>query len=145
MIYIPPLTRISATLKSGSVYYFFGDGFKSDEPHYYVVLNKTPFESITLVVVNATSKVSRWESYAKRRNLPPETIVKVTTQQCPFLHKESVFNCNLAESYTPQRLLELCDSGTFKHKGEVTIDVLNKLIEGVLASPLVKKELKKLI
>ena len=100
---------------------------------------------MSLVVVNATSKVSKREAYINTRRLPSETLVKVTPVECLFLKKDSAFDCNNPGEYTPQELIDCCNSGVFKYKGDVSSEILERLREGLLASPLVKKESKKLV
>jgi hypothetical protein len=145
MIYIPPKVKISSTIKPGSAYYFIGTNFQSTEPHYFVILNKDPLSSMSLIVVNATSKVSKREAYITSRNLPTETLVKVTRAECSFLKIDSAFDCNYPGEYTPQELIDCCNTSVFEYKGDVSDAILKKLQKGLLASPLVKKESKKLV
>lgn len=145
MIFIPPKVKISATIKQGSVYYFVQSHFKPPEPHYFVVLNKDPFESTLLIVVNATSNIVGRQSFIRSRGFSPETLVVVTPTDCTFLKRESVFDCNFPGVYTPQELLKRCEADVFKYSGDISLEVLNKLKKGFLASKLVKEELKLLV
>lgn len=145
MIFIPLKVKISSTIKQGAVYYYIEPHFKSPEPHYFTVLNREPFESTTLIVVNASSNISGRLAYIKMHRFSMDTLVIVKPAECGFLKYDSVFDCNFPRVYTPQDLIERLEREAFKYKGDISSIVLEKLKKGITSSTLVTEELKSLI
>ena len=144
-MYLPTLNVIVATIKEGSVYYFVQSHFPSSEPHYFVILNPNPMDSTSLIVVNTTSNVKGREKFVKSRKFPESTLVKVGPSDCSFLRKTSVFDCNKPGEYTPQKLVERCKKGAFRHKDAISEKVLRQLKEGLEASPMVEERIKRIV
>jgi hypothetical protein len=136
---------VASTIESGSVYVFVDNKFVNPTPHYFVVLNPNPLDSIVIVFVYATSKVEKRKNRAKRLSFPVDTIVEVTPKECSFLDHISVFDCNDPRIQSSEALFEKIQNGFFHHIGRVTNEVLEKLRNGVEKSTVVSAEIKKLI
>jgi len=94
-------------------------------------------------MVHAQSEVEK--RVKARANMPAETLTIVDTNDCPFLKHRSVFDCN---SITPKTIAVLkgkFESGTLKMIDTASAAVLQRLRNGVLASPLVDRDTKKII
>ena len=89
MIEIPPEVQVKSTIKPGTVYYFTEESFKSEEPHYFIVINHDPVNDEVVLMVCASSKV---EKVIRRRKKIQETIIIIEEsgqniqQMRPLLH-----------------------------------------------------------
>ncbi len=141
----PADIRFKLTVTGGSVLYFTEESINSDQPHYFVVLNYDPRRGFLLVLVNATTLSIDVASRANR--VPMETLVDVNEEQCPFLKKPSLFDCNRAIEKSVDALIEKLDQGQLKICGNVSPEVLSRLRLGVIASkqvpPATKNKLKR--
>lgn len=144
---LSPDILIEMTLQAGAVYYFINtdESFKSKEPHYWVVLNN-PSDAET-VVVCATSKVGKVQLFAFERNLPPNSIVKVSPGEYSEFKEETIFNCNSPRVYTRVFLEELI-AGKKMLKATLPVipdSILNRLQTGICISPMVESNIQKLV
>ena len=87
MIDIPPEVQIKATIKPGSVYYFSEDTFFSDEPHYFIVINKNPQSDIVILLVCSSSQIRKTKF--RRRGLPG-TLVEIRKEQYEEFTRDSI-------------------------------------------------------
>lgn len=141
---IPPEAAIKSILKAGVAFYFTATSFKSSEPHFFVVLNYDPLSDKLLLMVNASSNVERRK--AARSNLPQATLVCVSPSECAFLKKESVFDCNSPILETTDNLIKKLKAGQLNIVPHIVqSDILSRLRQGVLASPLLDYEYKSII
>lgn len=119
------------------------EGFSSEDPHYFIVLNKTPTGDAFLVLVNATSQIEKIE---KRWRRFPHTVVKITKAEYPaFTKDESIIDCNSVTKHSIDEIVEMLQSGRLKHKPEIPIAIVEKLREAVLASLVVENNVKELL
>lgn len=145
MIDIPADIAIRSVLKSGAVFYFAEETFSSDEPHFFIVLNKNPLGDSVIFMVSTTSKVEERTNWAERAGVSAETLVKVDGSRCSFLTKSSVMNCNDIVRKPLQSLIDKFQNRELGLKGEVSDEVLSEIISGVKKSPLVDEYTKELI
>ncbi len=104
------------------------------------------------IAINATSNVEGIKSFASRRHINSEETIAVIEPRTPeaSLHfrQETAFDCNRPsvvkkeelDKWINNRKIELVD-----YNIEVNDELLDKIKEGVLKSPLVSKKHKKLI
>ncbi len=142
---IPPEYVIKSTIKTGSVYYFNEESFESDHGHFFVILNENPLLDGDLIMVHATSKVEKRQYWVNKRGFPQETLVEVNPLDCDFISKPSIFDCNVVTHHTLTVLIDKKASGELKLIGQIDATLANKLINGVLASPVVENKIKKVI
>lgn len=143
-IIIPPEIQIRATIKEGTIYYFKEETFVSEEPHFFVILNRNPLTDEVLILVNATTQIQKRE--LARRGLPSQTLVRICPTECPVLREESLFDCNSITEKSLDSLVEKLSNDDLKICTQVlSEDMLLKLKNGVLESPLTKRSHKKLI
>lgn len=140
---IPAEILIDGTIEQGAIYYFPEDSITSDAPHYFVVLNIDPKKDTILILACGTSQVK--EAFVRRRNLPRETVVGVSTTECKYFKRNTAFDCNSLIQQSLNNLINKKTQGILEYKGKLSEVVLNKLIKGVLASPMVDRKHKKIV
>lgn len=140
---IPSDILINGTIEQGAIYYFPEDSITSDQPHYFVVLNVDPRKDAILILACGTSQVK--EAFLRRYNLPKETVVEVSTTECNCFKKNTAFDCNNLIQQSLNNLITKKTQGLLDYKGKLSETVLNKLIKGVVASPMVDRKHKKIV
>ncbi len=143
MVDVPPEVAIKATIKPGSVYYFVEESFASTEPHYFIVLNKTPIIDKLILLVSASSKIENVERI--RRNFPSETLVIISPAQYTVFKYETIIDCNTIFEKPIDHLVDKLTQGELQLKDEMDQRLVGKLREGVIASPLIEEYIKELI
>jgi len=142
-VQIPLEIRLS--LRQGTVYYMAERGLSSVEPHYFVVLNHDPLGSKILLLLVESSQVEKARKRIFRKSLPPESFVVVDEARYDDFSKESCIDCNKLFN---KSLEELCEQWRKKevlpHK-DLPRELVEMLIKGVMASPLISGEDKALI
>ncbi len=139
---IPPEVQLKATLRSGSVYYFIETTFASREPHYFIVLNHHPATDDVLILVCSSSQKERVKR--RRRGLPAATLVEISQAEYKdFPTAASIVDCNYVVQKTVSQLLAKIEQGELKFKSVMDNALVDKLRNGVLASPVVAEDIKK--
>lgn len=139
----PPEGYINSTLVPGSIYYFPEESITSKEPHYFVVLNASPLQQTILLLACGTSRIEK--AHSLRKNLPPQTVVLITPEECPIFPKTTAFDCNSLITKTKSQMYAKKASQTILYKGTLPEHLLKKLMSGVQESPLIENKLKKLL
>ena len=143
---IPPSIHILATIETGSVYYFKEEKLSSDEPHYFVVLNKNPQTEEFLILVCASSQVERRKQIIKQLGIPSETLVTISPSEYSSFSKDTVIDCNRVFEKTLQIIVEKLKQDELKVCRDVMSDViLQKLTAGILVSPQVSGNIKNML
>lgn len=136
--------KIRLTLQQGSVYYFQHRDLTSSLPHYFVVINPDPLSDELLVLGVFSSQVEATKQ--RRRNLPQETLVEISPSEFSELSKNSIVDCNSPRTILLEQLVEKISCKDAKDSflrlpGELS----EKILKGMLASPLVEGRIKKLL
>jgi hypothetical protein len=131
------------TLRGGSVYYLQHSSLSSPEPHYFIVLNINPHGDSFLVLAVASSGVEK----VRRRNLhlPSETLVEILPGEHHGFPLHTIVDCNHWFRVTKEELLIKLKARVASEKDPLPPDILAKLRQGVLASPLIEAEIKDLL
>ena len=138
-------TLLRLTLRGGSVYHLQHRDLSSAEPHFFVVLNIDPHADDFLVLVVTTSKV---DSVRRRsNNLPPNTLVEISPSEYsdPHFTLQSIVDCNHWFRVTKNELLQKLQASLAWEKTPLPSNILKKLREGMLASPLIEDEIKDML
>ncbi|MBN1684841.1 MAG: hypothetical protein JW855_05370 [Gammaproteobacteria bacterium] len=143
MIHIPAETQIKATIKAGSVFYFVDESLSSDQPHYFILINKKPLTDHKLLLVCASSQIQKVKM--RRKNLSITTLVEIKHNEYSDFTMDSIIDCNTVFDRTIEQLIHKLSCGELKLKSYVGEKLLEKLRFAVISSPLVDNELKKLI
>ena len=142
---ISPEIQIMSTIKEGAVFYFIEDSFKSKQPHYFVVLNPKPLIDPKLLLAVAVTLDIKAIERIERLPFPIETYVTVTKDECAFLKWPSLFNCNSVFERDLSILINKLENNSLKMLGYVDSGVLLRLRMAVLKSPVVTRNIKKII
>lgn len=143
---IPPKIHILATIKTGSVYYFSDEKLTSNEPHYFIVLNQSPSSDEFLILVCASSQIEKRKRIIKQLKLPEKTLVFIFPSECPIFSKKTVIDCNQVFEKTSQTLIEKLKQKNLKVCTDVIPNkIIQKLIQGILASPQVSRKIKQML
>ena len=139
---VPNEAFLNFCLHEGAVFYLQDRALTSPEPHFFVVLNHNPStEGILLLVVSS----SQIESVKKRHSShPSETRVEIAEQEYAGFTKDSIVSCNQVFKKTKQQLIQQINSGG-DQKPALPKPILEKLREGVLASPTVERYIRKML
>lgn len=130
-------------MQIGNVFYGLFREFSSGKPHFLIVIG-TPSEEIPYIVLTAiTSQIEKARRRLQINGLPPETLVELSPSDYPDLHLPSVVDCNYPVKCR-QDLFEM-DFGDFNRKKDMPKHLVERIIMGVLKSPLVSNEIKKII
>jgi hypothetical protein len=141
---LPPQI-LKKILNPGTAFLFYQESFKSPKPHFFVVLNYNPQTDELLLMVNATTKVVDRRFEMGLTGVPDETLVVIKSGECSFLTRESAFDCNYPTLRTVEDLVLKYQKKVLKMVGEVSEEILSKLRYGVLQSPMVDDDTKKII
>ena len=142
LIDIPPDIQIKSTIQPGSVYYFTEESFTNPEPHYFIVVNKAPLEDKFLILVNSTSQIER---AIKRTRHTPNTLVKIDNTEYTIFTRVSVVDCNSVTKKTIDEIVSLLKSKQLACKPEMSIGIVKKLRDAVIASPIVENHIKEML
>lgn len=143
MLGFTPEQQIKLTIQQGSIFYFVEETWKSDEPHYFIVLNPSPQKDVLLIMVGATTLCAK--DFSRITGLPKETFVDVTPDECQTLKKISLFNCNNVIEKSIDTLVKKLEKEELKRCGYVEMPILTRLLNGVKMSPNVKGQTKKML
>lgn len=137
--------EIRLSLRQGTVYYMAERGLSSTEPHYFIVLNRKPLESKILLLLVASSQVEKSLKRITRKNLPPESLVVINDTEYDDFTKESSIDCNKLFNKSLEELCEQWKKKEVRAHKDLPRELVEKLIEGVMASPMISEEDKALI
>ncbi|MCR5382340.1 MAG: hypothetical protein K6G44_15255 [Lentisphaeria bacterium] len=130
-------------MQKGNVFYGLFRELSSGKSHFLIVIN-TPSEDMPYIVLTAiTSQIEKAKRRLQMNGLSPETLVELSPSDYTPLHLPSVVDCNFPLK-CPKDLFEM-DFGDFNRKEDMPKHLVEKIISGVLLSPLVSNEIKKLI
>lgn len=142
MIDISPEIQIKSTIRPGSVYYFPEETFTSDEPHYFIVINREPLADEIILLVCASSKI---ESVKRRRRDLPGTVVVIKKDEYPELARDSIVDCNAVITKRIEYLVLKPRQGRLRLKMEIDMTVVDRLRKAVMRSPRVEGEKKRFV
>ncbi|MFC2017711.1 hypothetical protein ACFLTQ_00195 [Chloroflexota bacterium] len=143
MVHIPPDVAIKAAIQPGSVYYFPEDSFNTEEPHYFVVINLDPSEDTVIILVCSSSRIEKVRQ--RRIVFPSNTLVEISPEQYCDFKVDSIIDCNYILEKNIEQLVEKLSQGNLLLKSEMNIEIVKKLREGVLDSPIIEDRIKKLL
>lgn len=143
MVKVPPQVALKGTIRPGSVYYFPHERFSSPEPHYFVVINVDPIIDEVILLVCASTKIANVRRQFKA--CPDETFAVISPEQYSGFKSTSILNCNNVHKQSIDQLVERLSNGQLKLKPEMGIELVERLRQGVLASPTVTPETKELL
>jgi hypothetical protein len=136
--------RLSVALKEGCVLYFKHDSFEySEEPHFFVVLNKNKDIDDLLVLAYATSREKTIKKYMKFAR--PETFISVDPYEYPKFTCKTFFDCNRIHKITKAELKNKIKEGKCFILDPLPDNILSLIKAGVRISKTVEGAYKKII
>ena len=131
-----PLTpqELSKYIFPGSVLRLSNSHIHSVDPHYHVILNKTPLEDSDIVMAVASTKVDKRQRHARLNGISLSTMPVFDNAQCSFLSEKSIFDCNSLVVYTLNSLYEKYYAGEWEIREgyRVSTEVLTSLKEATM-------------
>lgn len=143
MVEIPAETQIKSTIQPGSVFYFVEQTFASREPHFFFVLNKQPLTDAFLLFVCSSTQIEKVKK--RKKHLPFATLVAIKKEDYCGFTKDSIVDCNYVVRRTLDHLIIKLENKKLKLKDYIKTSIIEELRSGVLASPLVEKDIKDMI
>jgi hypothetical protein len=140
---IPPDVILKSTIRPGSVYYFPHETFSSDAPHYFIVINKEPFTAPTILMVCSSTRFFKVQT--RNANVPAQTLVRITPAQYPDFPYPSIIDCNRVYKESIEGLIQRLSNRTLQLKAEMNMTLVEQLRQGVLSSPQIAGNIKKLL
>jgi hypothetical protein len=135
--------ELNLTLRSGTVYYFEHRGIHSTEPHFFAVINADPRSNNVLIMAVGSSQIEKVQ--ARRKNLPPETLVIVDSSEYPDFSKPTVIDCNQVFELSREELVQKFKTKELRYHKDLPKSVLEKIWHGVHRSPRVDETHKQML
>ncbi len=139
---VPNEQWLNLFLHSGAVFYIQDRELTSEQPHYFVILNLCPKTDSTLLLVVSSSQIETTKRLHAAK--PPETLVEIAENDYVDFTKDSIISCNQVFTKTKQQLVQQINNGGAQ-KQRMPEPILEKLRNGVLASPTVERWIKKML
>jgi len=129
-------------LRAGSVYYFRSRELTSEQPHFFIVVNRDPIGSQLLLLTIVTSNVA----HARTRNRNRlQTIVEITPAEYREFKVHSVVDCNVVLEKPLSELSGMVRRNEVRYHRDLPPEIFAKIKTAVLASPLIPDELKQML
>ena len=135
--------ELRLSLRRGTVYYFQHRGLLSEASHYFVVMNTDPQQDTVLLLAVASSQVEKIRE--RRRNLPPETLVEVAPEEYEGFTKVTLIDCNQVFELDRAELVSRHQMKSIRSHPDLPVDILNRVRDGIIASPRVDEAYEELI
>lgn len=138
-----PVSALHKKIVPGAVLKFKLDGFTSDLPHYFIILNHNPITDSFILLACCSSKVERTKHI--NRSADSCTLVDIPANYFDFITEPTIINCNSTLEVKLSEIERKFNSNQLHLENEVPITFLNKLRTGVLKSDLVSRKHQKIL
>jgi hypothetical protein len=149
MVYISPEIAVNSLLKQGVMLKAAPNTlFKTDKNHCVILLNLSPHTDDFVVFVCVSSQYVKRLEYAQKLGLPVDTVVMIKPAFYHHLPKYSAVDCNSIHTITKGELVTLYSEGRINFYSKTPLlnnNDVNKIKNGVVKSPLIQEEIKKMI
>ncbi len=135
--------ELRLSLRRGTVYYFQHRELLSEASHYFVVMNGDPLRDTVLLLAVASSQMDKIRE--RRRNLPAETLVEVAPHEYEGFTKNTMIDCNQVFELDRAELVSRFQAKSIRSHPDLPLDILNRVRDGILASPRVDEAYKEFI
>jgi hypothetical protein len=134
-------------LEVGDIFLYRNYGHSGTDPHYHIVIFKTPDAQVVLVYTSRSLKSVYKACRRDEDNLPdhaePLSYVEICSADCAFFQDISAIDCNKAHMKPEDECIKNWEKKIENHK--VPESVLTKVREGIKASGTVRSMVKKLL
>lgn len=124
----------------------FKDNYHSLEapPHWYFTIPINPGSLFTLCIITSQvhSRLYYYESFDPKA---ARSLVRLETNVFPFIKKESLVDCNIAELLSVEELTKRIDIkiGLILEPQDIDNELKEKILKAILNSPLIPPAIKK--
>ena len=129
----------------GTVYFTQHREVTSPAPHYLIVLNTDTDNAPYIAFGVVTSGIELAKKRVARIGQPPETLVFITPSDYPELDHDSVVDCNDPVKMTKWEFDVSFAQISATRRSDMPEHICKAIVEGVKASSLVPKNIKKLL
>lgn len=129
-------------LRAGSVFYFQTRELTSEQPHFFVVVNRDPIGAKRVLLTIVTSKV---EAVRRRNRDRPETFIEILPSDYDELTMNSAIDCNVVIEKPLAELADMVQRRQVRYDRDLPAEVFTKLKAAIAASPVVEDEVKELL
>jgi hypothetical protein len=129
-------------LRAGSVFYFQSRELTSEQPHFFIVVNRDPLGTKLVLVAIVTSKLDKVRLRNRER---PETVVEITPAEYDEFKLVSAVDCNVVLDKPLDELAGMVRRKEVRYHKDLPPAVFAKIRTAVLASPVILDEIKQLI
>jgi len=129
-------------LRPGSVFYFQSRELTSEQPHFFVVVNRDPIGTKRLLLTIVTSNI---EAVRRRNRGRPETFIEVSPADYDELKVDSAIDCNVVIEKPLSELVGMVRRKEVRYHRDLPVQIFAKLKAAVLASSVVAPEIKELL
>lgn len=140
---MPTAHPIKSDIDAGSVYYYNDPRLHATYPHYCVVVNVSPLEDKTIILVHASHRISKVRE--RRKSCPEETLVEISAIQYTGFDKDSIIDCNEYLETDIEMLASKLDQGELEIKPLMGLRLVRQLRKGLIASNQVPQRIKDLL
>ena len=102
-----------------------------------------PLRDTVLLLAVASSQVDKIRE--RRRNLPADTLVEVAPHEYEGFTKNTMIDCNQVFELDRAELVSRFQAKSIRSHPDLPLDILNRVRDGILASPRVDEAYKELI
>jgi hypothetical protein len=134
---VPADVQIKATIRTGSVYYFPDDAFKSDEPHYFIVMNVDPLNDPFVCLVVSSAQIDKVRR--RRWNCSSKTLIEISPKEYQGSPRQSIIDCNEVYERSIDELVHKLSEGVLEFKPEMSERLVERLRQGIFYSDIVEK------
>lgn len=96
-------------------------------------------------MLTSTTQIENRKEFIKRAKISEKTLVIVLPKECSTLKTESAFNCNDIHEVSMEDLVRKIEDGGSMNYPKISDHILKKLISGIIESPVITEEIKKLL
>ena len=111
-------------LRAGSVFYFQTRELTSEQPHFFVVVNRDPIGTKRVLLTIVTSKV---EAVRRRNRERPETFIEISPGDYDELTMNSAIDCNVVIEKPLAELAEMVRSRQVRYHRDLPAEIFTML------------------
>ncbi len=129
-------------LRPGSVFYFQSRELTSEQPHFFVVVNRDPIETKRVLLTIVTSKI---EAVRRRNRERPETFIEIAPADYAELAADSAIDGNVVIEKPLAELAGMVRRREVRYHRDLPSEIFATLKAAIDASPVVEDEIKDLL
>jgi hypothetical protein len=129
-------------LRAGSVFYFQSRELTSEQPHFFVVVNRDPIATKRVLLTIITSKV---EAVRRRDRERRETFIEISPADYDELRVHSAIDGNVVIEKPLSELAGMVRRKEVRYHRGLPTEIFASLKAAILASPVVSEELKQML